>query len=252
MHKRALFTLVVLVLCLPGSASGAGEWRPDVRAARAYAVKQGGSVSFAIRTPKSLDGYRMRHVTVSASVVKAMLLVTYLNRPEVRGRELTRADMALVGPMVRRSDNARASTVRDVVGNAALRRLARRVSMRDFATAVSWGDTQITAADQAKFFFGIDGYVVARHRPTALKLLGSIVPAQRWGIAHVRPPGWELYFKSGFVPGVQNQVSLLRRGRHRVSVAVLTSGLGWQHGRRVQREVARRLLRGLRSDSVPR
>lgn len=247
-----LFALMMYVGNANSATAGASDWRPDVRAATAYAERQGGSVSFAVRTPTALRGYRMRRVTVSASVVKAMLMVTYLNSPEVRGRKLRRADLALIGPMVRRSDNATATTVRNLVGNAALRRLARRVGMRDFATAVSWGNTRITAADQARFFFAIDRYVVARHRKTALRLLASIVPAQRWGIAQVRPPGWALYFKSGFVPYTQNQVSLLRRGRHRVAVAVLTSGLEWRAGRSVEREVARRLLRGLRPDSVPR
>lgn len=252
MRSRALLVFIALILLLAPSVAAADEWRPHVRAARAYAAEQGGSVSFAIRTPRHLYGYRMRHVTVSASVVKAMLLVTYLNHPKIRRRALTRADLALIGPMVRRSDNITATTIRNFVGNAALRHLARRVGMRDFATAVSWASSRITAADQAKFFFAIDRYVVARHRQTALELLASIVPSQQWGIARVRPPGWALYFKSGFVPGIQNQVSLLRRGEHRVAVAVLTSGLGWRHGRRVQREVARRLLSGLRPDSVPR
>jgi len=124
--------------------------------------------------------------------------------------------------------------------------------MRNFATAHIWGKTQITAADQTKLFLNIDRYVVGRHRATAMRLLASIVPTQRWGIAQARPPGWALYFKSGWVPGIENQVSLLRRGSRRVYVAVLTSGLGPAAGRRVEREVARRLLRGLRPDSVPR
>ena len=154
--------------------------------------------------------------------------------------------------MIRRSDNARASAVRNFVGNAALRRLSRRVGMRDFATSPVWGTTQITPADQAKLFFRIDRYVVRRHRRTAMRLLGSVVPSQRWGVARVRPPGWALYFKSGWVPGIENQVSLLKRGDRRVSVAVFTSGLGPAAGRRAEREVARRLLRGLDRDAVPR
>ena len=154
--------------------------------------------------------------------------------------------------MIRRSDNARASAVRNFVGNAALRRLARRVGMRDFATSPVWGTTQITPADQAKLFFRIDRYVVRRHRGTAMRLLGSVVPSQRWGVARVRPPGWALYFKSGWVRGIENQVSLLKRGDRRVAVAAFTSGLGPAAGRAAEREVARRLLRGLDRDAVPR
>jgi hypothetical protein len=68
----------------------------------------------------------------------------------------------------------------------------------------------------------------------------------------VRPRGWALYFKSGWVPGTENQVALLRRGQRRVAVAVFTAGQSAAYGRATEREVARRLLRGLKRDSVPR
>ena len=84
-----------------------------------------------------------------------------------------------------------------------------------------------------------------------MRLLGSIVSYQRWGIARARPRGWALYFKGGWVRGIENQVGLLRRGERRVAVAVFTSGQSAAYGRQTEREVARRLLRGLRPDSVP-
>lgn len=251
MHRRALAGLVALVLCWPATTAAAETWRPAVQAAHAYAAKQEGSVSFAVRTPRHLYGFRARRRTRSASVVKAMLMVTYLNHPRVRRGQLTRADLALITPMIRRSDNSSATKVHNFVGNAALRRLARRVGMRNFATSPSWGATQITPADQARFFLNIETYVVRRHRGTALRLLGSIVQSQRWGLARARPRGWMLYFKSGWRSGIENQVGLLRRGNRRVGVAVFTSGLGSAQGRTVEREVARRLLRGLDRDAVP-
>lgn len=222
-----------------------------MRSARAYAERRAGTVSFALRTPHHLYGYRSHLPTRSASVVKAMLMVAYLNSPRVRDRRLSARDLDLIGPMIRRSDNRRATIVRDMVGNAALRRLARRVGMRDFRTAGTWGLTQITAADQTKLFLRLDRFVIARHRRTALDLLASIVPSQRWGIARVRPPGWDLHFKGGWVRGIENQVGLLRRDRFRVAVAVLTSGTRSAYGRATERGVARRLLRGLGPQSVP-
>jgi len=230
----------------------APKWRPAVRAARAYASRRTGFTAFALRTPSRLYGYRERETTRSASVVKAMLMVTYLNHRSVRGRGLNGSDRALLGPMIRRSDNDAASYVRNYVGNGALVRLARRVGMREFSPSFIWGASRISARDQTKLFLDIDRFVVGRHRKFALRMLGSIVSYQRWGIARVRPPGWALYFKGGWVPGTENQVGLLRRGTRRVTVAVFTAGQSAAYGRETEREVARRLLRGLGPSSIPR
>lgn len=228
------------------------RWRPGLRAARTYASRRTGFNSFAVRTPRRLYGYRGRTTTRSASVVKAMLMVAYLNHSSVRGRRLNGADRALIGPMIQRSDNGAASQVRNLVGNGALVRLARRVGMREFTPSLVWGTTRISARDQTKLFLNIDRFVVQRHRSYAMRLLGSIVPNQRWGIARDRPPGWALYFKGGWVRGTENQVGLLRRGKRRVAVAVFTAGQSAAYGRETEREVARRLLRGLTRDSIPR
>ena len=92
--------------------------------------------------------------------------------------------------------------------------------------------------------------MVARHRATALWLLGSVVGYQRWGIAQVRPKGWALYFKGGWTSVVQNQVGLYRRGDRRLAIAVLTYGSPNTYGRETERGVASRLLRGLGPESV--
>ena len=92
--------------------------------------------------------------------------------------------------------------------------------------------------------------MVRRHRDTALRLLGSIVPCQRWGIARASRAGWALYFKGGWTSVVQNQVGLLRRGDRRMAIAVLTYGSLNTYGRETERGVALRLLRGLGPDSA--
>jgi hypothetical protein len=188
-------------------------------------------------------------------VLKAMLLVAYLREPGVRDRALRKADRDLLAPMIRWSDNVAATRVRDIVGNDGLVRLAHRVGMRAFAPAPVWGLSRIDAADQTLFFLRIDRFVPSRHRATAMRLLSSIVASQRWGIAQVRPPGWALYFKGGWGSGsgaVDHQVALLRRGGHRLSVAILTtSSPSHAYGKRTLRGVAARLLRGLDAGAVP-
>lgn len=232
------------------------DWRPHVRRARRYADGRAGSVSFALRTRRRVYGLRRHAVAVSASVVKAMLLVTYLNSDGVRRRRLNDADRALLAPMIRWSDNDAASRVRDIVGNGALEHLARRVGMRNFASSLSWGSTLITAADQAKLFMRIDRCVVRRHRDYAMRLLRTVIPAQQWGIGRARPPAWALYLKGGWGSGsgaVDHQVALLRRGRRRLALAILTTGNpSHEYGTETLEGVARRLLRGLGPRSRPR
>lgn len=254
----ALITAIAIAAAIPDAAPAEApeRWRPGLEAARAYAAQRAGTISFAVRTRHRLyrsDAYRS---FPSASVVKAMLMVAYLNHESVRSRALRKADRALLEPMVRWSNNLAASHVRNFVGDGALLHLAQRVGIGRFAVAPSWGDSQITAAGQTKLFLRIDRYVVRRHRRTALRLLATIIPHQRWGIGRVQPPGWGLYLKGGWGDGsgaVDHQVALLRRGDRRIAIAIMTAdNPSHAYGKQTLEGVARRLLRGLHASSVPR
>ncbi len=225
-------------------------WSPHMLSAIGYTDTRTGDVAFAVRTSDGrFYGYRPDHVEWSASVVKAMLMVAYLDEPSVRGRALTAHDQSLLRPMITESDNDAAQVVFDTVGRGALQALAGRVGMTHFATSPIWGETQITAADQTKFFLHIDSYVVTRHRAYAMSLLAGIVPSERWGIGEVAPRGWKLYFKGGWGYGtglLDHQVALLMRGCARVSVAVLTMYDGSHaYGKETLKGIFERLLRGL-------
>ena len=226
-------------------------WRPHMLAAIGYTDTRTGDVAFAVRTGDRFYGYRPDHVEWSASVVKAMLMVAYLDEPSVRARALTTRDTDVLTPMITESDNDAAQEVFDTVGQGALRALAARVGMSHFATSPIWGETQITAADQTRFFLHIDSYIVARHRPYAMSLLAGIVPSQRWGIGEVAPKGWKLYFKGGwgYSTGLlDHQVVLLVRGCARISIAVLTMHDGSHaYGKDTLKGIFARLLRGLPS-----
>ena len=224
-------------------------WRPDMGAAVSYARTRAGDIAFAVRTSRHLYGFRADHEEWSASVVKAMLLVAYLDQPSVQRRGLDGDDRLILGPMIRVSDNADAQTVFDTVGQTGLLRLARRVGMTHFAPNPVWGATDITARDQTRFFLRIDSFVSPRHRAYAMRLLRSISPADRWGIGELAPRGWKLYFKGGwgYATGLlDHQVALLVRGCARVSLAVLTMYDGSHaYGKATLRGLFARLLRGL-------
>jgi hypothetical protein len=227
----------------------AQAWTPHIAAAAEWAKTRQGSITFAVRTDEQLWGRGLDRQVPSASVFKAMLLTTYLRQRSVRHRDLTDADEALLAPMIRRSDNVAATRVRDIVGNAAVLRLAHRVGMTRFRIAQVWGLSQITARDQTRYFLHIDRFIPKRHRDYAMHLLRSIVPSQRWGFAQVIPDGWRLYFKGGWGSGtgaVDHQVGLLRRADERVAIAVLTlNSPSHDYGKATLRGMAKRLLRGL-------
>jgi hypothetical protein len=252
---RFLLGPAVAVVVAASPAVAGAKWAPDVKAALAYAHARKGEVRFAVRTDSHLWGYRRTAGVRSASVVKALFLVAYLDHPRVRSRRLRAADHRLIDPMIRRSDNAAAWRVLAYVGPARVRAVARRVGMRRFSLdTVIWGHSRIDASEQTRFFLHFEAHVVARHRATALHLLRTVVPSQRWGVAKVRPDGWRLYFKGGWGSGtglVDHQVALLRAGEDRVAIAVLTTGNpDHAYGRQTLRGVFARLLRGLAAREV--
>lgn len=229
---------------------GGGGWQPGIHSAKRYAKRRAGEVSFAVI---DLDGQmRSFHgsgTAPTASVIKVMFLTAYLRQPSVRHRGLRPADRRLLDPMIRRSDNVAATRVRDIVGREAIERVARDAGMRDFSYNQVWGLSRTSARDQVRFMYHLGRYIPKRHRRYARRLLSSIVPSQRWGIAEVKPEGWKLYFKGGWGTGtgrVDHQVAYLQEHGRRIAVAILTEfDPSHSYGKRTLKGVAARLLRGL-------
>jgi hypothetical protein len=237
-----------------GKASN--PWSARVRQAAGYARGRQGSVSFALMDERGrIHGSNRRARYSSASLVKAMLLVAYLNHGGVRGHRLRAADRRLLGPMIRVSDNDAADAVYARVGVGGLVRLARRAGMRRFEPNPIWGGCQVTARDQARFFSRIESLTPRRHRRYALGLLRQIATIQRWGIPRATPRGWGVHFKGGWFKDPEgwrvHQAALLRQGRRRLAIAVLTAGspsLGY--GAATIQGVTARLLAGYKVASA--
>jgi hypothetical protein len=147
------------------------------------------------------------------------------------------------------SDDVTATRVRDIVGPAAIRRLARAADMRRFRYHATWGLSRINAFDQVRFFHDYEDHLPRRHADYARRLLSTIVPSQRWGVGRERPDGWTLFFKGGWAAAtgrVNHQVAWLERGDQRISLAILTEfSPSHEYAKRTLRGVAERLLRGL-------
>lgn len=250
--RRAAALLCAFVL-LGSTADRAGAqpaWEPDIAAAARYAAQRQGEVRFAVIDESGrMRGHSVSSAVPMASVFKVMLMVTYLRREAVRDRDLAGADRDLLAPMIRWSDNAAATRIRDIVGAEAIRRLARDARMRDFQLHSTWGLSRTSARDQAPFLLELERYIPDRHEDYARRLLSTIVRGQRWGIPKAAPKGWKVYFKGGWGSGtgaVTHQVAFLESGERRIALAILTTNSpSHSYGTDTVRGVAARLLRGL-------
>jgi hypothetical protein len=238
-----------MLLALPSGASAAPHWHPHVAAARRYARGRAGRVAFAVIDQRGhFSGYHVRETAPMASTFKVMLLAGLLRK--AGDHPLSRRDRALLAPMIRRSDNVAATTVRDMVGVRRIDRLARVAGMRDFQYNPVWGLSRSSPRDEVRFMYHLQRYIPGRDRAFARWLLSHVIRSQRWGIGRVVPPGWKLFLKGGWGSGtglVDHQVALLKRGRRRVGLAIFTQfNPDHAYGKQTERGVAARLLRGLR------
>ena len=150
--------------------------------------------------------------------------------------------------MIRKSDNAATNVIFTRVGTAGLKRLAKTAGMARFKPASPiWGNSQITARDQTRFFLAIDTLLPARHRAYGLRLLRTVVSvASAGGSDGSSCPTGSVYFKGGWGSGtgaVDHQVALLVRGEERIAIAVLTADNGSHAaGKKTLEGVFRRLV----------
>ncbi len=246
---RATILVALAAAAAAGEARAAVPPTPEPRLvawggvedAKRWARERDGSVSFAVAHGRRIRGAAVDRRYPSASVVKAMLALAVVR--SARGRGLTAEERALLGPMIRVSDNAAASTVYRRVGGSGLTRLAEVAGMTRFADVGNWADAQLTAADQARLFLRIDRLAPRRHRSYLRGLLASIVGWQRWGIAPVAEErDFTIMFKGGWRTRIAHQVALLERDGRRIALAVLTSGTGDAYGRATQSGIAARVL----------
>ena len=250
MAKRTLVLLLTLALCGAFIAPPASaKWRPGTGRAIRYIGTRSGNVTFAVKTPRGkLYPYRARTKVAAASTLKVMFMTAYLRR-FARHRALNDDDRALLAPMIKRSDNYSADRIADRLGPDPMYRLADLAGMKDFSYTWPWGNSTVSARDQARFMFNLEDYLPNRHQRYARHLLSHIVKSQRWGIGQVPKPDWKKFFKGGWGSGtgsVCHQVAFITRDGTRISAAVMiTSSPSHEYATETLRGVFKRLLRNL-------
>ena len=237
-------------LTVPASA-GAASYpdRAQLDAVRNYLEQRSGVVGVGVIDDQGgIRGIHDRRRFVTASVIKAMLLVSYLRNVAYQGRGLTSYERRRLRRMITVSSNDAADWAYLRVGDASLRRLARRADLDQFSICCWWTRAYFSARDQAKFFWRLERLLPPRFRDYGMRLLRSVVPRQSWGIPSVgRPRGFSVFFKGGWRRTARgrlvHQAALIRYRGTEFSLAVLTDGNpSKSYGIRTIEGVARRIL----------
>jgi Beta-lactamase enzyme family len=231
-----------------GTRSAAFPSRAATRRAWSYASGREGIVSAAlVGADGRLHGLRADRPFVSASMVKAVMLAAYLNQLAEQGEQLDYASSVTLEEMITYSDNDAADRIYSLLGDAPIEEAGRRAGMQSIDVPGYWSETQISARDCARFMWRIQSALPDRFRRFGLRLLASIVPEQRWGIPDAAGGGWRVLFKGGWRQtdrgSLVHQMALLRDGRRRLALAVLTDGApGQPYSIKTIEGTARRLL----------
>ena len=216
--------------------------------AAAYMEARIGRTAFAVVDSSGRElGLNMHETFVSASVVKAMLLVGYLRALAAAHESIGATSEALLYPMIHVSDNHRASLVWERIGNSGLEDVAHRAGMTDFVLGADWANEEISAADQARFFFRMNSMIPRRFRTYARSLLSGIDSAESWGIPAIARPRWQTFFKGGWrrtgEGQLVSQIAWLEQGRRKLAIAVMTvSDPSMAYGEETIEGVTARLL----------
>jgi hypothetical protein len=212
-----------------GNAPAGFPFPSRVKKAASYLHARSGYLSFAIMdTQERLSGVEIHRTFVSASVVKAMLLVARLRQLDAAHQGLSGSEHDTLYRMIHVSDNAAATTTWKRVGNSRLYSLARAAHMTDFSIVGIWANAQISAADQARFFYNINHLMPRQFLRFGRSLFAHIASYQSWGIPHVARPDWRVLFKGGWRSTgrgqLVHQVARLERKHATFSLAVMTDG----------------------------
>jgi hypothetical protein len=212
---------------LPNGYPGPGA----VASAASYLGGRTGRTAFAVIDSEGrLAGVNVHWTFVSASVVKAMLLVAYLRMLDAQGQHFVDSNSdSFLYPMINVSDNSAATRTWSIVGDGRLYSLAAAAGMTDFSIVGIWANAQISPADQARFFFEMDSLLPPEFVGYARNLLSTIAGYESWGIPAVaRPHGYNVFFKGGWrgtgLGQLVHQSARLERSDHTFAMSVMTDG----------------------------
>jgi len=179
----------------------------------------------------------------TASVVKVLVMLTVLEQARQDHRPVSEAELALLWPMITESDNDATSELWERIGRGqAVSAYFRGVGVGGITPdgGTSWGVTFASARAMALVLgkLASGALLDAPSSALAMRMLESVIPAQRWGITAGTAPesGDRVGLKNGWYPGSEgwrvNSVGIVtpRTGAPYAVAIVTDSRPSWDEG----------------------
>lgn len=208
------------------------------RVVRAYLARRPGKTGVMVSDLRTGFSFGANATTafVTASVMKVDILAGLLLQRQRAGRGLTSRERALASDMIRHSDNGAAHALYATVGRGpGLRRANQWLGLTEtepFPTV--WGASRTTPADQVRLLGVLTrpgGPLSTANRRYVLRLMGSVVADQRWGVTAAALPGEKVAIKNGWTPltfqgdgWAVNSIGRVTGSGHDFLVAALSTG----------------------------
>ncbi|MFK0019391.1 serine hydrolase [Streptomyces sp. NPDC090798] len=175
------------------------------KAMKAVAMEDGAEVSVAVFDVDSGESAAYGEGAFdTASIVKVDILATLLLQAQDADRHLTATEKTYATAMITNSDNASASALWDIIGQAdGLDAANKRFGLTGTSggEGALWGLTQTTAADQLALLqqvFGDDSELGEASRTYLQGLMGEIAADQHWGVS-AAADGTQWALKNGWL-----------------------------------------------------
>ena len=177
----------------------------------------------------------------TASIVKVIVMLAVLDEARQDHRPATEDELALLWPMITESDNDATSELWERVGRGqAIASYLRTIGVDGITPdgGTSWGVTFASARGMALVLgkLASGALLDASSSALAMRLLQSVIPAQRWGITAGTDPGDVVGVKNGWYPGTEgwrvNSVGIVTPPRSApYAIAIVTdSRPTWNEG----------------------
>ncbi|WP_338932972.1 serine hydrolase [Streptomyces netropsis] len=143
----------------------------------------------------------------SASTVKVTVLAALLWDAKKTERRLTERESGLATAMITKSDNDATSALWKQLGASKVKAFLKAAGMSRTVPGDGgyWGLTQITAGDEQKLMDhlvprpGQKSVLSEAARAYILKLMGMVIPSQRWGTSAGAPSTVKIQVKNGWL-----------------------------------------------------